>query len=194
MLPLGRRTVARLTFFRSAARGLHVPTKLTPEPTNTRRGSAGPANGRESAAAKSWAARLRQSGSAQFSRNFRKHGALDVIPELLGPEMTRPTYCHGVLFQGQERDLLQLRPILFGDTLYLAGIAVLLNRKVVCEDLAVYGECAIGIIANAPRQLATSVDRSLIAPSHSECSATLKFPNNLVTSCASECHTLEVVG
>src|SRR2546423_1701005 len=43
----------RLTFFRSAARGLHVPAARRAASRKTRRGSAGPANGRESAAAKS---------------------------------------------------------------------------------------------------------------------------------------------
>ncbi len=44
------------TFFRSAARGLHAPAARRAASRGTRRGSAGPANGRESAAAKSWAA------------------------------------------------------------------------------------------------------------------------------------------
>ena len=45
-----------LTFFRSAARGLHVPTARRAASRDARRGSAGPANGRVSAAAKSYAA------------------------------------------------------------------------------------------------------------------------------------------
>jgi hypothetical protein len=41
-------------FFRSAARGLHVPTGLTPEPTERRAArAAGPSSGRVLAAAKS---------------------------------------------------------------------------------------------------------------------------------------------
>src|SRR5207247_11361757 len=46
------------TFFRSAARGLHGPAARRKASRKTRRGSAGPANGRASAAAASWAARL----------------------------------------------------------------------------------------------------------------------------------------
>src|SRR5438270_10466538 len=42
-----------ITFFRSAARGLHVPTARRAASREARRGSAGPANGRASAAAKS---------------------------------------------------------------------------------------------------------------------------------------------
>ena len=45
------------TFFRSAARGLHVPAARCAASRKTRRGSAGPTNGRASAAAKSWPAR-----------------------------------------------------------------------------------------------------------------------------------------
>jgi len=53
MLP----TAVGPTFFRSAARGLHVPTARRAASREARRGSAGPAYGRASAAAKSYAAR-----------------------------------------------------------------------------------------------------------------------------------------
>src|SRR5262245_38205791 len=44
------------TFFRSAARGLHAPAARRKASRCPSRGSGGPANGRASAAAKSWAA------------------------------------------------------------------------------------------------------------------------------------------
>ena len=49
------RDLVRPTFFRSAARGLHGPAARREASRKTRRESAGPANGRASAAAKSWA-------------------------------------------------------------------------------------------------------------------------------------------
>src|SRR5205085_7514158 len=52
--------VARLTFFHSAARGLHTPAARREASRKARRGSAGPANGRASAAVKSWAAASRE--------------------------------------------------------------------------------------------------------------------------------------
>jgi len=48
--------IVQLTFFRSAARGLHAPTARRAASRWPSRGSGGPANGRASAAAKSWPA------------------------------------------------------------------------------------------------------------------------------------------
>src|SRR5438105_12892792 len=59
---------SRPTFFRSAARGLHAPAARRAASRKARRGSAGPANGRASAAAKSWAAAY----GNQFRRNVTR--------------------------------------------------------------------------------------------------------------------------
>jgi hypothetical protein len=60
-----------LTFFRSAARGLHLPDRLTPESAEHEARKRQATNGRKSAAAKSWTAVLTVDSKPIFDQQMK---------------------------------------------------------------------------------------------------------------------------
>src|SRR5213075_1129688 len=77
------------TFFRSAARGLHDPAARRAASRKTRRGSAGPANGRESAAAKSWAANLHWCRATHYDVSGRERSLRRLVSAVNGEDPAR---------------------------------------------------------------------------------------------------------